>query len=111
MDEHKETTLAEVLRKAVDFIRATKIYAESRDAPKKAKAPVDRNPARRDRRPKLKTVEPCSTTGPRCVPMEVKEHPILKRPHPMTLASRPHNVQKYCEFMNTTGIQLLNARS
>ena len=42
--KQKETTLAEALRKATDFIRATKICAESTDVPEKAKIPGDRNP-------------------------------------------------------------------
>ena len=43
--EQKETTLAEALRKAADFIRATEICTESMNAPKKAKVLVDRNPS------------------------------------------------------------------
>ena len=39
--EHKETTLAEALRKAADFIQATEICADSADTPKKAKNPGD----------------------------------------------------------------------
>jgi len=44
--KQKETTLAEALRKAAEFIRATTIYVESTDVPKKAKVPMDRNPSR-----------------------------------------------------------------
>ena len=39
----KETTLAEALRKIVEFIRTTEICADNSDAPKKARALVDRN--------------------------------------------------------------------
>jgi len=42
-EEWKETTLVEALRKAIDFIRASEICAESADAPKKAKVPINRN--------------------------------------------------------------------
>ena len=45
--EQKETTLAEALRKAANFICATEIYAESTNVPKKAKVLVNRNPSRR----------------------------------------------------------------
>ncbi|KAJ8435017.1 hypothetical protein Cgig2_013505 [Carnegiea gigantea] len=30
--------------------------------------------------------------------MEVREHPILRKPPPMTSAPKPHNARKYCEF-------------
>jgi len=43
--KQKATTLAEALRKAADFIRATEIYAEGADAPRKAKVPIDMNPS------------------------------------------------------------------
>ncbi|KAJ8430169.1 LOW QUALITY PROTEIN: hypothetical protein Cgig2_028055 [Carnegiea gigantea] len=43
------------------------------------------------------------------VPLEscaVREHPMLKRPQPMTMTPKPNNVQHYCEFheenMHTT---------
>jgi len=62
--EQKETTLAEVLRKAADFIRANEISAESTDALKKAKDPVDRNTGHEDRRPTLEIVEPRFTMDP-----------------------------------------------
>lgn len=65
--EQKETTLAEALRKLADFIRATKICAESTNAPKKAKAPVDRNSGRGDRRPRLEVVDDRYTTDPRSI--------------------------------------------
>ena len=41
--EQKEMTLAVALRKATDFIRATEIYVNSPDAPKKTKALEDKN--------------------------------------------------------------------
>ena len=41
--EQKETTLAEALRKAADFIRTTEIYADNSDRPKKARIPRDKN--------------------------------------------------------------------
>jgi len=45
--EQKQTAVAEAPRRATDFICATKIWVESTDASKKAKAPVDRNGTRR----------------------------------------------------------------
>jgi len=60
LDEEKETILAEALRKATDFIHATKICVESTDAPKKARIPVDRNAGRGDKRPRLEFVDPPS---------------------------------------------------
>jgi len=83
--EQKETTLAEALWKAVDFI-----YAEIMDATKKTKVPVDRNVGRGDRRPRLEIVDPHFTIDPRSILMEVKEHPMLKRPQPMISAPKPH---------------------
>lgn len=62
--EQKETTLAEALRKVVNFIRATKICVESVDALEKAKTPVDRNAGRGDRRPRLEVVDPHFPTDP-----------------------------------------------
>ena len=65
LTEQKETTLAEALRKVADFIRATEICTDSFDAPRKGKTPIERNPGRvdrnhgyRDRRPRLKVVDP-----------------------------------------------------
>jgi len=82
--EQKETTLAEPLRKAVDFIRATEICVDNSDAPKKVGIPVDRNPNRGDRnhglpnmRPQLEVVDPRFTTYPRSILMEVRGHPML----------------------------------
>jgi len=51
--EQKETSLAEALRKAADFIWATEIYAGSADIVKKAKAQGDRNTGQGDRRPRI----------------------------------------------------------
>jgi len=51
--EQKKTTLAEALRKFVDFIRAIEICAESTNISKKAKVPADRNARRGDKRPRL----------------------------------------------------------
>ena len=96
--KQKKTTLAEALRRAADFIRATEICAESTDAPKKVKAPVNRNTGHGDRRPRLKVVDPRFTTDPRSILMEVKKPPMLKRPQPMTAALKSHNTRKYCEF-------------
>ncbi|KAJ8424387.1 LOW QUALITY PROTEIN: hypothetical protein Cgig2_000588 [Carnegiea gigantea] len=36
--------------------------------------------------------------GLRSILMEVRSHPMLKRPPSMTLAPKPYNAQKYCEF-------------
>jgi len=101
--EQKETTLAEALRKAANFIRATKICAESMGASKKAKILVDGNAGRGDRRPRLKVMDPRFTTNPRSILMEVKENPMLKKSQPMTIAPKPHNAQKYCEFHEQNG--------
>ena len=63
--EQKAMTLAEALRKAADFIRATKIYADSFDVPKKVRVPgdknfnrSDRNPGSRERRPPFEAFDP-----------------------------------------------------
>jgi len=82
--------LAEALRKVADLIRAIELYAESTDAPKKAKALINRNVGRGDRRPRLEIVDPHFTIDPRSILMEVKEHPMLKRPQPMISAPKPH---------------------
>jgi len=87
-----------VLRKAADFIHPTKICPESADPPKKAKVPVDRNVGRGNRRPRLEGVDPHFTTEPRSILMEVKEHPMLKRPPLMAWVPKPHNAQKYFDF-------------
>ena len=49
--KQKETMLAEALKNAIDFICATKIYADNFDAPKKARIPGDKNLNRGDRNP------------------------------------------------------------
>ena len=49
--EHKEMMLAEALRKATDFIRVTKICADSSDAPKETNALGDKNFNRGNRSP------------------------------------------------------------
>jgi len=46
--DQKETTLAKALRKAADFIGATEICADSSNAPRKVKTPIERNPGRVD---------------------------------------------------------------
>ena len=35
--------------------------------------------------------------------MEVRGHPMLRRPPPMTMAPRPQNARKYCEFHEQSG--------
>ena len=96
--EQKETTLVKALRKAAYFIRTTEICAGSSDAPRKAKTPTDRNLDRGDwnhglgdRRPRLKVVDLRFTTDPRSILMEVRDHPMLKRPPFMTSAPKPQN--------------------
>ena len=101
--EQKETTLVEALRKVADFIGTTEICTESSDAPKKIKGPIDRNVGCRDRRPKLETIDPRFTTYLRSILMEVKEHPMLKRPSSMTSALKPHSMRKYCELHEQHG--------
>jgi len=49
--ERTETTLAEALRKAADFIHTIEICADNSDAPKKARIPGDKNLNRGDRNP------------------------------------------------------------
>jgi len=56
--EEKKTTLAKALLKSADFIYATEICTESTGATKKATILDDRNAGRRDRRPRLKVVDP-----------------------------------------------------
>jgi len=88
--------LAEALRKVAGFIRATKICADNSDGPKKARIPMDKNPnhgdrnhGSRDRRPQLEAVNPRFTTDPRFVLMEIRRHPVLRRPPPMTAPPKP----------------------
>ncbi|KAJ8426975.1 hypothetical protein Cgig2_010206 [Carnegiea gigantea] len=45
-----------------------------------------------------------------CILMEVKEHPMLRRPQPMTAASKPHNAQKYCKFHEQNGHTIAECR-
>jgi len=63
--EQKETTLAEALRKAADFILVTEICDDNSGSPKKARIPEDknlnrddRNPGPRDRGSQLETIDP-----------------------------------------------------
>jgi len=35
--------------------------------------------------------------------MEIKGHPMLKKPQPMNVALKQHNVHKYCEFHEQNG--------
>jgi len=101
--EQKEATLAEALRNAADFIRATEICAEGTDTLKKTKVPIDRNPSRDDRRPWLEGVDPRFITNPRSIFMQARGHPMLKRPPPMSSVPKPHNARKYCEFHKQNG--------
>jgi len=98
------------LRKATDFIRATEIYVNSPDAPKKTKAlgdknfnRGDRNPSPRERRPQFEAVDPRFTTDAKSILMEVRGHLMLQRPPPMTAAPKPQNARKYCEFHEQSG--------
>jgi len=84
LSEQKETTPVKALRMAVDFIRATEIWDDNSDAPKKAKAlghknfnRNDRNPGPRERRLQLEAVDPWFTTNTRSVLMEIRGHPML----------------------------------
>jgi len=101
--KQKESTLAEALRKATNFIRATEICAEGANASKKTKVPVDRNHGQGDRRPRLEGVDPRFTTDPRSILTKVRGHPMLKRPPPMTLPPKPYNAWKYYEFHEQNG--------
>jgi len=103
--EQKEMTLAKALRKAADFIRATEICADSSDIPKTAKVPGDtnfnrgdRNTGSRERRSSFEAVNPRFTTDAWSILMEVRGHPMLRRPPPMTVPPKPQNAKKYCEF-------------
>ena len=96
--EQKETTLAEALRKAADFIRAIEICVGNSDASKNARIPgdknlnrSDRNPEPSDRRPQFRIVDPRFTTDARRIFMDVRGHPMLQRPPPMTAPPKPHN--------------------
>jgi len=35
--------------------------------------------------------------------MEVKGHPMLRKPQPITMTPKPHNARKYCEFHEQNG--------
>jgi len=115
--EQKETTLVEALRKAADFIRATEICTDSSDAPKKTKTLGDRdfnrgerNSAPRDRRPQPEAPDSRFTTDARSILMEIREHPMLRRPPPMTAPPRPQNARKYCEFHEQSGHTTIECR-
>jgi len=82
--EQNEMMLAEALRKVADFIWATEICADNSDAPKKAKAPRDKNFNRGDRNPgppekrlQFEVVDSCFTTDAMSILMEVRGHPML----------------------------------
>ncbi|KAJ8421329.1 hypothetical protein Cgig2_012821 [Carnegiea gigantea] len=44
-----------------------------------------------------------SQRHPQSILIEEKEHLMLKKPQPMTLAPKPHNARKYCEFHEESG--------
>ena len=35
--------------------------------------------------------------------MEIKGHPMLRKPQPITVALKPHKTQMYCEFHEQKG--------
>ena len=96
--EQKETTLIEALRRSAAFIRATEISAESTDASRKARIPVDRNARHGERRPRLKIIDQRFTTYPQSMLIEVKKHPMSKKPQLVTTSPKPHNAWMYREF-------------
>jgi len=93
--EQKETSLAEALRNATYFVRVTEICVESMNTSKKAKTPIDRNAGRGDKRLLLNVGDSRFTVDLRSILMEVKGHPMLRRPQPMATTPKPHNAQKY----------------
>jgi len=100
-----ETTLAKVLRKAADFIRATEICVDSSDIPKKAKVRGDKNFNRGDRnngswerRPLFEALDRRFTTDAWSILMEVRGCPMLRRLPPMTMPPKSQNDRKYCKF-------------
>jgi len=97
--------LAEALRKVADVICPTEICANNFDAPKKAWIPAyqnlnhgDRDPGPWKKRLQLEAIDPWFTTDARSILMEVRGHPMLRRPPPMTAPPKSQNAQKYCEF-------------
>lgn len=109
--QQKETTLMEALRKIVNFICATEICAEGVDAPKKTKVPIDRNLGCGDRRPHLEGIDPLFAMDPRSIVMEVRGHPMLKMPPPMTSAPKPTMRGSTMSSMSRVGTRPPNARS
>ena len=100
--EQKETTLTEALRKAADFIRAPRSVLKARIVPRKLRS-LKIGDGGGDGRPRLEVVDPRFTTDPRTILMEVRDHPMLKRPPLMTSTPKPHNARKYCEFNKQNG--------
>ncbi|KAJ8435892.1 hypothetical protein Cgig2_010925 [Carnegiea gigantea] len=61
----------------------------------------DELPGSRNRsRPRGLKVKFLAVHGPQFI---VREHPMLKKPPPMTSALKPHNAWKYCEFHEQNG--------
>ena len=78
--EQKETILAKVLRKAAKFFRAIKFCVESTNTSKKAMVPANGNVGRGDRMPRLDIRDSYIMADPRSMLMEVKGHPMLRKP-------------------------------
>ena len=106
----KEITSAKALRKAADFICATEIYADNSDALNKARIPGDKNLNHGDKDP-FETIDPRFTAEARSILMEVRGHPMLRRPPPMTAPPKPQNARKYCEFYEHSGHTTTKCRS
>ncbi|KAJ8441391.1 hypothetical protein Cgig2_009099 [Carnegiea gigantea] len=54
--------------------------------------------------PKIAAVQATNyRRNPMSILMEARNHPMLKRPPPMTLAPKPHNTRKYYEFHEKNG--------
>ena len=89
--KQNETTLAEALRKAVDFICVAEVCAESTYGSKRAKVPANTNTGRGNRSLRLEVMDSRFTVDRRSI-LALKEHPILKRPEPMIAAPKPYNI-------------------
>ena len=51
----------------------------------------------------FEAIDPQFTTDTEIILIEVKGHPVLRRPPPMTVPPKLQNARKYCEFHDRSG--------
>jgi len=98
-----EASLTEALRKATNFIRASKICVGVTDGPRKITKWENRNLSRKEKGQRSEARDLCFTLNPWSLLKEIKGHPILRKPRRMTAALKLHNVQKYYKFHEQNG--------